>query len=138
MDSAINDAELQAGCNFSIQVSLVIIFKEITSVKPGNPCFMRWEMFQCKNVNFMTVIWKVKNIFDWPQNVGCPYSQLQRHWLSQLGWRYRWLLGSCGVSHCKMCDSIYNLAKCEVSFILFLNAKKSNPLFYLMTDIDVV
>lgn len=41
VDSAINDAELQAGCNFSIQVSLDIIFKEITSVKPGNPCFMR-------------------------------------------------------------------------------------------------
>lgn len=35
VDSAINDAELQAGCNFSIQVSLVIIFQEITSVKPG-------------------------------------------------------------------------------------------------------
>lgn len=40
VDSAINDAEFQAGCNFSIQVSFVIIFKEITSVKPGNPCFM--------------------------------------------------------------------------------------------------
>lgn len=41
VDSAINDAELQAGCNFSIQVSLVIIFKETTCVKPVNPCFMR-------------------------------------------------------------------------------------------------
>lgn len=40
VDSAINDAELQAGCNFSIQVSLFIMFQEIIRIKLGNPCFM--------------------------------------------------------------------------------------------------